>query len=1149
MATDLASLAIAIDSTEVPKGVAELDRLTAAGTKAEAAVDGLARETKVAGAELRTASQAASDMANKALASAKATTNAGESTRIAAHHAQNLAFQFNDIAVSLASGQKPMTVLFQQGAQIAQIMGQAQIGVGGLLAEVGSLAARFAPAIIVAGLLAGAVGLITSEINENSKVHVTWKDVVLGTYDAVLAKLKSLADGGFAYLGTTSGAVFKDMVGIAKWSANAMIGSLVLVPNLVTTAFRVIPGAIADVFVSGANMAIRAMNGLIKSAVELINDYINKANSLLAAVSKYVPGMGGMQIPTMSAPQIGELKNNYAGAGKQAATALIGAVKDTLSRDYVGAIADYISPFAQARARKRMDDDAKDAGGHAGKSGGGAMGKALKDELGEWLDQLDTEIAGWVIKTGQEFGKVFQAQQDARNAAFATRVNGDAGAHIDVPMLNDAADAMKRLRDSATDLDLASVFGDVGSSIQEAAKQMEALTKAQENYAIAALDPALRDGAMAKLKNQEFNTTIGLIGASKKLFDQQSTGYKVITAFEKAFAAIKLVNTIKAMVMDTAHTATSVANSTARATADTGAGAAKMFSFLGPFAFPVVAAMLALLVGLGVKTGGGGGAPSVPSAEDIQKATGTGTVLGDPTAKSNSIANSLAIVADNTNKDLEYSNSMLVALRSIDSGISKLSGSVAKQIQVAGGMFDTTGANLGQSGSAGFLGLFSSSTTRELWDLGLQLNSGSVAQILQNGVTGQTYQIIQQIKKSSGFLGIGGGTKTTYQTTTGQIDPTITDAINGVIYSLRQGLLEGAKVIGLDGAAALIDNFRIEIGQLSFKDMTGDEIEKQLNAVFSKVGDQMAGAILPALTGMQKIGEGLFETFMRVAREYQVVDVSLKSIGKTFGATGVASLGARDALVQMFESLDAFVSQTDFYRQNFLTDAERIAPVISSVADEMIRLGLASVDSLDGFKAVVNSLDLTTTAGQQTYAALMAVAPAFSSVIKYQDKLAKSYDDQATSLRSYLSDLLGKGSASSLAAAAATFRGTAAGALAGDLDALGALKGVSNNFLDAAKQNAKSPLDYARARAEVLRTVSQAATVADIEAEIQRKQLAVAEGMAADVTAMRAEQAQINADMSNSLKALNNKLATVTDGDALKVTSGTDQTFTVDVAA
>jgi hypothetical protein len=134
----------------------------------------------------------------------------------------------------------------------------------------------------------------------------------------------------------------------------------------------------------------------------------------------------------------------------------------------------------------------------------------------------------------------------------------------------------------------------------------------------------------------------------------------------------------------------------------------------------------------------------------------------------------------------------------------------------------------------------------------------------------------------------------------------------------------------------MLDGFQVNIGKISFKDMTGQEIEDQLNAIFSSIGDQMAGA-LPSLATMQKVGEGLFETFIRVAKEYETVDVELKSIGKTFGAVGVGSIAARDALVQLFGGLDDFVSATDFFRDKFLTDAEQIAPVQASVIAEMQR--------------------------------------------------------------------------------------------------------------------------------------------------------------------------------------------------------------------
>ena len=49
----------------------------------------------------------------------------GAESKLSAQYAAQLGFQLNDVFVSLASGQKPLTVFIQQGAQIAQIPAQA----------------------------------------------------------------------------------------------------------------------------------------------------------------------------------------------------------------------------------------------------------------------------------------------------------------------------------------------------------------------------------------------------------------------------------------------------------------------------------------------------------------------------------------------------------------------------------------------------------------------------------------------------------------------------------------------------------------------------------------------------------------------------------------------------------------------------------------------------------------------------------------------------------------------------------------------------------------------------------------------------------------------------------------------------------------
>lgn len=553
--------------------------------------------------------------------------------------------------------------------------------------------------------------------------------------------------------------------------------------------------------------------------------------------------------------------------------------------------------------------------------------------------------------------------------------------------LKEIKDAMQEVKDMTFDIDLEGVFGNVSKALGGLLNVYEDFAKRQKSLALAMSEDnkneASRKDAQRKSLRNEINLYGNLTASAKGFFKEKSTGYKVMQAAETAFRAVEIAMSLKSMAIKAKETVVSIAN-----------GAAKMFSQLGIYAFPVVAAMIGVMVALGA-SGGNVSQPAIPDAEAMQAQQGTGSVLGDSTAKSDSINRSLEIMAANSNSDLEYSNKMLTSLRSIQNSMAELSNNVAKQISVSGGMFDTSNQRLGTSGSGGFLGIGKTSTTRELQDLGIDIVSTSIAEIIAGGISGSTYQVIEQVKKKSGFLGIGGGTKTTYQTTTGNLDQDVRNSITGVIASLRQGLIDGADVIGLDGAQAILDSFQVNIGRISLAGLSGSEIEEQLNAVFSKVGDEMAGALFPTLTEMQRIGEGLFETFARVAREYQVVDVTLASIGKEFGAVGVSSLAARSALVQMFESLDQFVEQTNFFRDNFLTEAERIAPVTQAVAAELERLGLASITTIDQFKAAVLGLDLTTSAGQETYAALLQLAPAFKMVADYQAEIAKLQIDGA----------------------------------------------------------------------------------------------------------------------------------------------------------
>lgn len=98
---------------------------------------------------------------------ARITKELGDKTKLTTNELTNLGYQLNDIFVSLASGQKPMTVFIQQGTQIGQIAGASGVGIKGMISSVVGLTIRFAPLAIAAAGAITFIGLLTREANKS----------------------------------------------------------------------------------------------------------------------------------------------------------------------------------------------------------------------------------------------------------------------------------------------------------------------------------------------------------------------------------------------------------------------------------------------------------------------------------------------------------------------------------------------------------------------------------------------------------------------------------------------------------------------------------------------------------------------------------------------------------------------------------------------------------------------------------------------------------------------------------------------------------------------------------------------------------------------------------------------------------------------
>ena len=1024
---DLATLQIAVDSRPVTKAAGDLDTLSASAGRTGTSVDKLtaanarmaaafatsnkplidatryltsmqvelervgksALQIKVLEAKMAAAAaptkELAQEIRNTAAELIKAERNATKSgagftqmagrTKLASHEVTNLAFQFQDLGVQLAGGANPLVAIAQQGSQVSGIMMQSGMSVGVFTKAVGSMLVTAAGAVLLNPIflgIAAAVGAVSlgmnflaDDIKKTTGVTVTAGDIMTGTFNVIKKAIKNEVVTAFENMGLNAGEVWDKVVEYTRKAVNIMIGLVTLTPRTMITAFQVLPAAIADLFYSSTNLAIRAINSLTERAVGIINSFVGKVQPILSKV--------GITIPTITAPQIATIANSYAGAASKAMTAFVKVATDTIEKDYIGVIN---SVVGEAAADASIARNAKKGGDKVGKT----TAKAIKDTLGKELADMELAVLNGLTDTMRELQKTISAIDANEFAEFKKQlISGE-----DAEAVERYEEALRRLRDITEGISLADAFGGAGEALEGALGYMVKLGDATMAYT-AAVNNAGNDKAKLAKADREFDqaklvNVSQLLGSTKKLFKEQSAGYKMVEAAEKAAAALAMINTVKQVA----------------------AGASKIFSQLGVFAFPVVGAMLAAMASLGF-SGGSSAQVAPPSASDIQAGIGTGTVLGDSSAQSESLANSLKILSDNSNSDLEYSNEMVRQLRSIAFSIEKLTSQLARQFGLAGGgMFSTTQLNLGQSGSAGFLGMFSSSTTRTLFDQGIEILGGDLSRIIDEGISARVYSVTQVIKKKSGFFGIGGGTKTTYETTFGQVDAAIQDQFTLIISDLQNSVLTLLQSVGQNLTADNFSDIVLPNIKLSFKDMSGEEIETALQAYFSSVADQLVRSVEAFnIEQFQKAGEGLFETLTRISKSMTTVDVALRSLGFDSITGGLeARVTMSESLIGIFGSVDDFQSAIASFSDKFLTEAERMQPIIESVRAEMDRLGFAGITTKDQFKELVRGLDLNTVAGQDTFASLMAVAPAFAKATDYLNDLNNVMGDTASNAAS-----------------------------------------------------------------------------------------------------------------------------------------------------
>lgn len=388
-------------------------------------------------------------------------------------------------------------------------------------------------------------------------------------------------------------------------------------------------------------------------------------------------------------------------------------------------------------------------------------------------------------------------------------------------------------------------------------------------------------------------------------------------------------------------------------------------------ALPRAAAVAAAVSSLGVAIGNlSSGFGNI--AAERQDAQGTGTVMGDAEAKSESIAKATEITAKATSELVGINRGMLRALQNLSDSITGASGIVRQQVQGLefGGGPDVSafGDFLDIFDPLGILSGLLGGKSRVV-DEGIRIMAGTLDELITGGLV-QAFQSVEAKKNIfddydlyEEFLDL----------------PDEAQQQFGLVFAaLRDTILSAGEVLGLDveSLREALSNARIDEQIVSLFDLSGDEQRAEIEAVFGAIFDDLVSQVIPFIEQFQQAGEGLGETLVRVATSVQVFDAAIAELGLAFDETDperVAQIAV--GLVDMAGGVEEFIGLFTGFLDRFASEEQKLEFLTGQLEGAFEGINLELPLTRDAFLDLFQSLDVTTEAGQRAIVTLLEIAP------------------------------------------------------------------------------------------------------------------------------------------------------------------------------
>ena len=646
-----------------------------------------------------------------------------------------------------------------------------------------------------------------------------------------------------------------------------------------------------------------------------------------------------------------------------------------------------------------------------------------------------------------------------------------------------------------------------------------------------------KDKLTKKSQKDEINGYIQTTNAAKKLFKEKSTAYKALDAMEKVMHVARLAREMKDLYVslfvdktkvastvtaETAATSASVAGESARAPSTIAGIFGKANSQLGPIAGPIVAGgLIAVFLAMLASGGGRGGSkPSfTPTAAQAQEVQGTAMgynsegakvqvregVFGDKDAKSQSIANSLNILKNNSIDGLSYDSRMVQLLSSIDKGINK----AAIQAYGIQGLASGTafGTVEGEQKSGGFLGIGGKKLNTSIIDTGLAV-TGSFMDLV-NATTNDSIKLYETVQKSKRvWVGLKGYQTRTWTETAVKnmrdINMGFVEAMQDVFSNAKDMLVETASLVGKSeqDVIQVLQGMDLTGRFASLRNLKGEELATELNSVISATLDDASNSIFAVFRDYRQFGEGMLETVARVLNTNEQMNLAMSMLKSSMKL----DFDASEKFVEYLGGMEKAGSSLRYYFENFMTAQDQYEYTFGRLNGVFKEANLVLPKTKKEYIALVDTYKNRNTDddrkklatlikySEDYYKLIGSFGEAYADQIKGLEDSSSKLRDYAKSLREFSNSLV-TGSLSiatpleKFAQLQSEFSSAAGLAKTGDVEALGKIQNVSQNLLTSAQGLFASGPKYQELFEYVTTTLADVGTFADAKADVQELQL------------------------------------------------------------